>query len=188
MGRGVEWTEDLPCVAACPPTERGVLAHQLETGFGCVNTSSMGRLFDAVSSLAGLRHCVDFEAEAAIELESRARGVLDAEPYAFGPPADPGPVIRAVADDVRHGVEVATIAARFHAAVAALVRDLARHERERSGLDVVALGGGVFQNALLLASTIRLLDDAGFEVLRPRLLPPHDGGLALGQILVGSVG
>jgi hydrogenase maturation protein HypF len=185
---GVDWTEDLPCVAACSPTERGVLAHQLETGFGCVPTSSMGRLFDAVSSLVGLRHTVAYEAEAAIELECQARGHAEVEPYAFGPAVDPGPVIRAVADDVRRGEPVATIAARFHAAVATLTRGLARVERDLSGLDRVALGGGVFQNALLLAATVRLLEDDGFTVLRPRLLPPHDGGLALGQILVGSVG
>ena len=73
-------------------------------------------------------------------------------------------------------------------AIAAMVVALAEHERRRTGLGVVALGGGVFQNALLLATTQRLLGEHGFTVLRPRLLPPHDGGIALGQILVGSLG
>jgi hydrogenase maturation protein HypF len=193
---GLPWCEDLPAVAACPPQERSVLAHQLETGLGCVPTSSMGRLFDAVSSLVGVRHVVDYEAEAAIELESLARGYAGpVAPYAFGLPdgtstgplvADPGPVIRAVAADVRLGAEPALVAARFHAGVAALVVELSVRAGEQSGLDVVALGGGVFGSALLLAATERLLAERGFRVLRPRLLPPNDGGLALGQILVGS--
>ena len=79
------------------------------------------------------------------------------------------------------------IAARFHAGVAALVGGLAHHARGQTGLDAVALGGGVFVNSLLLDACVRLLTDRGFTVLRPRLLPPNDGGIALGQILVGSV-
>ena len=191
---GISWSEDIPAVAACPEAERGVLAHQLSTGLGCVPTSSMGRLFDAVSSLVGVRHTVDYEAEAAIELESLARSVPVAEPYRFeitapdgGPVlADPAPVLRALVDDVRRGAPAAEIAARFHAGVATLVADLADHERRQTGLDVVVLAGGVFQNAVLLDGSTRLLETRGFEVLRPRLLPPHDGGIALGQILVGS--
>ncbi len=95
-------------------------------------------------------------------------------------------MVRAVVDDVRRGVPAAEVAARFHAGVAALVAELCTLERQRSGLDVVALGGGVFANALLLDASIRLLEARGFTVLRPRLLPPNDGGIALGQILVGS--
>ena len=193
---GIPWSDDLPAVAACPETERGVLAHQLSTGLGCVSTSSMGRLFDAVSSLIGVRHTVDYEAEAAIELESLARSVPAAEPYRFeitapddGPAlADPAPVLRAVVDAVRGGAPAAEIAAHYHAGVATLVADLADHERRLTGLDVVVLAGGVFQNALLLDSSTLLLEARGFTVLRPRLLPPHDGGIAFGQILVGSLG
>jgi len=191
---GVEWADDLPPVAACPAAERTVLAHQLDTGLGCVPTSSMGRLFDAVSSLVGVRHRVDYEAEAAIGLEALARTWdVDVAPYAFGAagasPArtDPGAVVRAVVDDLRGGVPVAQIAARFHAGVAALVMDLAELARAETGLDVVALGGGVFANSLLLRASLRGLKERGFTVLRPRLLPPNDGGIALGQILVGSV-
>ncbi|MGA8208981.1 MAG: carbamoyltransferase HypF, partial [Nocardioidaceae bacterium] len=191
---GVDWAEDLPAVAACPPAERGVLDHQLRTGLGCLPTSSMGRLFDAVASLLGVRHTVDFEAQAAVELEALARSHGEAEPYRFGLDgvsagavlADPGPVVRHVVADLRRGVDVAAAAARFHAGVAVLVVDLARHARAQTGLDVVALGGGVFGNALLLAAVEQQLGDDGFAVLRPRLLPPNDGGLALGQLLVGS--
>ncbi len=191
---GLAWDDDLPAVAACPRDERSVLSHQLDTGLGCVPTSSMGRLFDAVSSLAGVRHRVDFEAQAAVELEALARSHGEEAPYSFrlrpGTPlvADPAPVVRAVVDDVRHGVPAPVVAARFHAGVAALVVELARSVRTRTALDVVALGGGVFSNALLLAASVRLLERDGFTVLRPQLLPPNDGGIALGQVLVGSAG
>lgn len=198
---GLAWDGDLPPVAACPDTERGVLEHQFATGFGCVPTSSMGRLFDAVASLTGVRHEVAYEAEAAIELEGLARAAPPdpaGTAYGFGVRAgtgpgdpllaDPGPVVRAVVADVRAGVAPESVAARFHTAVARLTVDLAGRCRERTGLEVVALSGGVFQNAVLLGAAQRALEDDGFTVLRPRLLPPNDGGLAFGQLLVAAAG
>jgi hydrogenase maturation protein HypF len=194
---GVPWDDDLASVRACPPTERGVLDRQLTTGFGCVPTSSMGRLFDAVASLAGVRQEVDYEAEAAIALEGLARTVVPPPGYGFGVDpatangaliADAGPVIRAIVTDLRAGAPAAMIAARFHAAVTGLIVELAERCREQTGLNVVALGGGVFQNALLLAAAQHTLSDHGFTVLRPRLLPPNDGGIALGQILIAAAG
>ncbi len=193
---GVEWNADLPPVRACPPTEARVLRHQLDTGLGCVSTSSMGRLFDAVSSIAGVRHVADFEAQAAIELEGLSRPASPAaDPYAFwlgrdvadGPIlADAGPLVRAAAADVRRGTQAGVIGARFHTAVRDLIVDLADGARRDTGLVTVALGGGVFQNALLLAATCRALHRVGFTVLRPRALPPNDGGLALGQVLIAA--
>ena len=194
---GRPWDEDLPAVAACPERERAVLAHQLETGLACVPTSSMGRLFDAVASLAGVRQVAGYEAEAAIALEGVARSAGTAtgpayrfvlEPGGADQPAtaDPGPVVRAVADDVRAGVPAATISLRFHAAVSALVVDLAELCRSGTGIDTVVLGGGVFQNARLLADSRARLEERCFEVLVPRQLPPNDGGIALGQVLVAA--
>ena len=193
---GIAWDDDIPSVAVCPRIERGVLEHQLETDFGCVPTSSMGRLFDAVSSLAGVRHVVDYEAEAAIEFEALARGAHTDEGYAFAvsrggsveepATADPAPVIRAVVRDVRAGAPTSIISARFHTAVTRLIVELADLAREQTCLDTVVLGGGVFQNAVLLGASYAALTDHGFTVLRPRLLPPNDGGIALGQILVGA--
>jgi hydrogenase maturation protein HypF len=196
---GVPWDEDLPPVRACPAGERSVLAHQFATGFGCVPTSSMGRLFDAVTSLAGVRQHVGYEAEAAIELEAMALSArtpaANAPRYAFEIKsagteepviADPGPVISAVASDVLAGEPIPLVALRFHTAVSDLIANLAECCRERTGLERVALGGGVFQNALLLDAAQRALTDRGFTVLRPRLLPPNDAGIALGQILVGA--
>ncbi len=196
---GLPWDGDLAPVAACPPAERGVLAHQLASGLGCVPTSSIGRLFDAVASLAGLRQVVDFEAQAAIELEAAARGwAHDRRPYRFAVAgdagdavtgalvADPGPVVRAVVADVRAGAAPGLVGARFHAAVVGLVADLAERARRATGVGTVALAGGVFQNPTLLSAVGRHLDHNGFSVLRPRRLPPNDGGLALGQVLVAA--
>lgn len=195
---GIEWAEDLPPTEACPVAERGVLRHQLESDFGCVPTSSMGRLFDAVASLAGVRHEVEYEAQAAIELEGLARGVDPEGGYRFAmapgiradspSTADPAPVIEAIVADVRAGVPSSVIAARFHDAVAALIVTLARKSRTDTGLSIVALGGGVFQNALLLTAAVAALREDAFDVLHPHLLPPNDGGISLGQILVGAAG
>ncbi|WP_433656442.1 carbamoyltransferase HypF [Nocardia sp. CA-128927] len=194
---GIEWSESIPSVHACPADERAVLTHQFETGLGCVPTSSMGRLFDAVSSLAGVRHVVDYEAQAAIELEGLARGVSDDAGYRFAVDAgqsdetasallDPTPVLAAVVADAAQGVPAAVIGARFHDAVAHLILELAMAYSTPS--TPVALSGGVFQNALLLTRSRRLLQDNGFHVISHRRLPPNDGGLAFGQLLAISAG
>ena len=190
---GIEWGEDLPPVAALGPGERAVLARQLERGSGCVPTSSMGRLFDAVSSLLGLRHEATYEAQAAMELqwaaeEARRRG--EATPsYRFeldGGPIDPSAVLRALVADGRAGASTEAMAAGFHAAVARLVADVAVLQRARTGITVVALSGGVFQNVLLLGLARRELAARDFEVLTHRAVPPNDGGLALGQAAIAG--
>ncbi|MGY5128984.1 carbamoyltransferase HypF [Streptomyces nigrescens] len=197
---GIDWAEDLPPVVACPPDERPLLARQLERHLNCVPTSSMGRLFDAVSSLAGVCHHAGYEAQAAVALEAAAlaAGEDHGPGYAFalraGPAgpraadlvADPAPVLTAVVGDVRAGTAVPLIAARFHTAVADLVRRGCALARERTGLTTVALTGGVFANTLLAEATARLLREDGFAVLRHRRVPPNDGGLALGQIVVAA--
>ncbi|MGE2718602.1 carbamoyltransferase HypF [Mycolicibacterium celeriflavum] len=189
---GIAWDPALPPVTACPRAERDVLAGQLETGLGCAPTSSMGRLFDAVSSLAGVRHVVAYEAQAAIELEGLSRGI-DCGPrtYAFAVNAsdttaviDPAPVLHAIVDDLFAGVPARVIGARFHRAVADLVVDLACAHADASR--PVALSGGVFQNALLLELTLNGLHDRGIDALTHRTVPPNDGGIALGQLLVGN--
>ncbi|WP_328394605.1 carbamoyltransferase HypF [Nocardia sp. NBC_00416] len=190
----IEWSPTIASVRACPPDERAVLGHQFETGLGCVPTSSMGRLFDAVASLAGVRHTVDYEAQAAIELEGISRGgAADGTEYRFVvdsgvDPAliDAAPVIAAVVADTANGVAPAVIGARFHAALARLVLDTALVRAVPS--DTVALSGGVFQNALLLSATRRLLGEHGFTVLTHHRLPPNDGGLAYGQVLAAAAG
>ncbi|MFI1422142.1 carbamoyltransferase HypF [Streptomyces sp. NPDC020731] len=193
---GLAAEPDLPCTAACPPGELDVLRTQLARGLNCVPTSSMGRLFDAVSSLAGVCHHAGYEAQAAIELEAAAVSAGDQphDPrYAFRPAGGPGsstaapePLLAAVVEDVRRRVPAAVIAARFHLAVARLVRETCVAAREATGLRTVALTGGVFSNALLSSACARELRTAGFTVLRHRGIPPNDGGLALGQLVVAA--
>ncbi|MFE9611563.1 carbamoyltransferase HypF [Streptomyces sp. NPDC006012] len=200
---GLDWSADLPCVAACPPVERGVLERQLERGLGCVPTSSMGRLFDAVSSLAGVCHRAGYEAQAAMELEAAAlcAPATDTAAYAFavregecgdGRPgagplrADAAPVLAAIVADLRAGVPAAAVAARFHRAVTRLVHHVCLLARDRHGTDTVALTGGVFLNSLLSSACAAALAADGFTVLRHRLVPPGDGGLALGQLMVAA--
>jgi hydrogenase maturation factor HypF (carbamoyltransferase family) len=166
--------------------------HQLETGFGCVPTSSMGRLFDAVSALAGIRQTVAYEAQAAIELEGLSRGVDQGSRwYAFAIDRDcapmvidPAPVLAAVIADLRAGVAPGVIGARFHDAVAAVIVELA--DADPGARHPVALSGGVFQNALLLVDVSTRLRAKGFDVITHRVVPPNDGGIALGQLLVGT--
>jgi hydrogenase maturation factor HypF (carbamoyltransferase family) len=195
---GIEWADDLPPVLACPADERAVLAHQLSTGFGCVSTSSMGRLFDAVASLTGVRQVAAYEAAAAMALESVADSTTGAGDYRFdlchgangALAVQPAGILAAVVRDLRAGESVAGIASRFHSATADMVVAVARQVREAEedarGLSTVALGGGVFQNARLLGECVRGLEAEGFEVLVPTRVPPNDGGIALGQILVAT--
>lgn len=188
---GIPLDADLPAVAACDDVERRVVPRQVERHVGCVPTTSMGRLFDVVSSLLGVRHRVSYEAQAAIELEHLAEhGDPGRAPLRFGLPGaagrarviDPAPVLADIAERLRAGAEPADLAAAFHHAVADVVGRLA--DDHADGLPVV-LTGGVFQNALLTRLVRERL--AGHEVLTHRLVPPNDGGLSLGQAVVAAV-
>ncbi|MCG7610849.1 carbamoyltransferase HypF [Mycobacterium sp. CnD-18-1] len=195
---GLPWDPDLPPVRACPDDEQRTLAHQLTIGAGCVPTSSMGRLFDAVSALIGVRQTVAYEAQAAIELEGMARSTEPgAHRYAFDvdsgtAPAviDPAPVLATIIADLRSDVPPAVIGARFHRAVAELIVELALALSEADGAAgyPVALTGGVFQNLLLLRRTVAGLHRHGLTVITHRRVPPNDGGIALGQLLIGNAG
>ncbi|WP_030937815.1 carbamoyltransferase HypF [Streptomyces sp. NRRL S-646] len=188
---GVRWDADLPCVAACSATELTLLEQQLTRGVACVATSSMGRLFDAVSSLVGVCHRARYEAQAAVELEAAAASARDADTsaYAFGIGSgmcDPAPVLGALVADLRRGTPAPVLAARFHRGVARAVLEICRQARRDTRLATVALSGGVFANALLEEECTRLLAEDGFTVLRHGEVPPNDGGLALGQLVVAA--
>ncbi|WP_225834464.1 carbamoyltransferase HypF [Streptomyces sp. NK08204] len=193
---GLAWDPDLPCTAACPPEERTLLARQLERDVACVPTSSMGRLFDAVSSLLGVCHRAGYEAQAALELEAEAVQGWTADNCAYtlrtapGDAAalrlDPAPVLRSLVADLRRGAPRPVLAARFHRGVAVTVADVCRRARRDTGIATVALTGGVFANTLLEEACTALLTVDGFTVLRHGEVPPGDGGLALGQLVVAA--
>ncbi len=151
-------------------------------------TSSMGRLFDALAALLGLRETVTYEGQAAIELEAIADLSTHAA-YPFGqrrPAVDLAPLFEAVLADLRAGIGAPVISARFHNAVAGLAADVCVELRQERGLNRVALSGGVFQNVLLLARTLERLAALGFETYTNQRVPPNDGGIAFGQAAVAA--
>ncbi len=189
---GIGWDRRLPPVAHSSDEERRIIRQQLETGLNSIETSSMGRLFDAVASIAGVCQEISYEGQAAIELE--AHGTPDADDqYRFDLITrgdvlivDPGAVVAAVAGDVVAGVPPAVISTRFHRALAAVMVAAAEQLRRRYDINTAALSGGVFQNVTLLEAAQRALEEVGFKVLVHRLVPPNDGGLALGQVALAG--
>lgn len=189
---GVPWTDDLIPVRHHNETEQRTVSTQIERGLNTVPTTSMGRLFDAAAALAGVRQTATYEAQAAIEFEA----LIDAAEggaYAFGlretagaVTLDPGPVIRSIVDETVSGVSTGVIAARFHRAVSNSIVGVAEMVRERTGIATVGLSGGVFQNVTLTHAATADLGEKGFAVLTHRLVPPNDGGLALGQAVIAA--
>jgi len=186
----IDWESDLPCVAAAVNGEIPVLRKQIATRFNSVDTSSMGRLFDAVASILGICHFASYEGQAAIELEM-AVSSTDAEAYRFDLSQgdeivmDPAPVLRAIVSDFRHNIPPGTISGRFHASVANCIAEICSLIKPEAGTDTVALTGGVFQNVRLLELAKRKLNECGFKVITHHLVPPNDGGLSLGQAVIG---
>ncbi|MFQ3660884.1 MAG: carbamoyltransferase HypF [Chloroflexaceae bacterium] len=172
------------------PVRAGLIIRMIERGLNSPPTSSMGRLFDAAAALVGLHSDVAYEGQAAIALEHIAEPAERGYPFSIVLEVpfrlDMRPAIRALVEDVRSGVGVGVIAGRFHATVATSLAAACRLARERTGLEVVALSGGVFQNRLLLERLLPRLAADGFETLINRRVPPNDGGLALGQAAVAA--
>ncbi len=186
---GIAWREDLACVRALPRAERELLKRQLEKAVHAPLTSSMGRLFDAVASLLGIRHAVSYEAQAAIELETLCDetegtgydwGMVDRPVLSL----DPAPMFLAMMGDLDRGVAPAKIAGRFHTSLARMITLVARKVRDQQGIQRVGLTGGVCQNQKLVRLILAHLADEGFEGICHRQVPSNDGGLALGQLML----
>jgi hydrogenase maturation protein HypF len=158
-------------------------------------TSSAGRLFDAVAAILGVRDAVNYEGQAAVELEQLAD---PGEPGAYpariaGAGSGDAPLrlaatdlVRAVVEELEAGVAAPLVAARFHNGLAAATVAACQALREATGLETAALSGGVFQNLLLLERTVSGLEQAGFRVLVHSRVPPNDGGISLGQAAVAG--
>lgn len=204
LGEDLWERTDLATLQAFTAPELNALRGALQRGVNTPRTSSVGRLFDAVASLAGVRQISRYEGQAAMELEFAAEAADTAglagsdqqgaaytlawnaagEPDRAGQSrsgfvADWGDMVRSILDDLRAGVGAAVVARRFHEALAAAVVPAA----VRIGLEHVALSGGCFQNRLLTERTVGRLSDAGFRPCWHRRVPPNDGGLALGQVV-----
>lgn len=161
------------------------------SGLNSPPTSSTGRLFDAVAALVGVRDVVNYERQAAVKLEQLA----DTDEWSAYPLRLSGDrpfrlestgMIRAVVEDLGRGAAPATVAARFHRGVAQAVVAGCGRVRAETGLDTVALSGGVFQNQLLVADVVARLRRGGFRVLTHARVPPNDGGISFGQAAVAA--
>jgi len=181
---------DLPFMRTLDAQAVDVVRLQVEKGLNTVNTSSMGRLFDAVAALAGIRAEVSYEAQAAIELEALARiRCASAEPYPYRLQNNTillKELIAAVIKSIRKNQPPELIGARFHKTIAALSVDVACRVREQTGLNEVALSGGVWQNKLLFELTVADLEKNSFKVYVHRQTPANDGGIALGQAVISN--
>jgi hydrogenase maturation protein HypF len=173
------------------PAEVTLLRQMLEKAVNSPVTSSAGRLFDAVASIAGLRQKVNFEGQAAMELEFAASGQGMGESYPFDLTAgrdDPegsemivvdwGPLMLAILTDLKNGMPIGTISCRFHRSLSEIIVTVAR----RVAMERVALSGGCFQNKFLTEHTVRRLEEEGFRPYWHQRIPPNDGGIAVGQI------
>jgi hydrogenase maturation protein HypF len=183
----------LPHLTEIPEMELNLYWQMLEKGINAPLTSSCGRLFDAVAALCGLRTRVSFEGQAALELEMVAADQDEREGYAFAVEENGGVLIvsfalliREIVEDLLQKIAVPIISARFHTAIAQAVSATCQRLRTSSALTQVVLSGGVFQNRRLTEQTVGLLKGQGFTVLTHSLVPPNDGGLALGQAVVAG--
>ena len=185
---GLEWEERLASVQEFSVEERGTLRAQLERKINTPMTSSMGRLFDAAAALTGVRQRVNYEGQAAIEFEALA-DPAEAGKYSFG--LEEGQIqlrsaLEELIHDVRDGVEASSISAKFHNGLAASAMEICSKIRSETGIDEVALSGGVWQNITLLRRTLSLLKGYGFRVYLHREVPANDGGLSLGQAVIAA--
>ena len=173
-----------------------LIKRQIQAGLNTPLTSSMGRLFDAVSALIGVRGEIDYEGQAAIELEAIAcedNKNIDHISYPYSILEHVGvniihlkELFSAIIKDLHQGTSQAIISTRFHDTIAQIVFDMVQLIAKKTGINQIALSGGVFQNRLLLRKVIALLETAGFSVLTHKQVPCNDGGISLGQAVIAN--
>jgi hydrogenase maturation protein HypF len=182
-----------------------VIKRQIERKINSPLSSSMGRLFDAISALLGIRGEIDYEGQAAVELEMAAyssviaRRVSDEaisannESYPYRIVEDEGirivhlrDLLSAVIEDLPQGIPKGRISVKFHNTVARMINEMCHLTADETGISQVALSGGVFQNRLLLRKTVSLLESSGFQVFTHKQVPCNDGGISLGQAVIAN--
>ncbi|OGW97111.1 MAG: carbamoyltransferase HypF [Omnitrophica WOR_2 bacterium GWA2_45_18] len=200
---GDDWksTTDLPALKSFSDQERTVMGRMLQKGFQAPVTSSVGRLFDAVASLTDVAQVVRFEGEAAMTLEFLIGEEGDQGQYPFDISqlnqknlnlpqpggvdtilvVDWGPMMRALIQDVRRGAAVSRISVKFHNTLVEMAVAVAKRVQEKR----VVLSGGCFQNKYLTERMIQRLREEGFSPYWHQFVPPNDGGISLGQAVVG---
>jgi hydrogenase maturation protein HypF len=183
--------QGLPLWRAIPNKNIELVQTMIRRAVNTVLTSSCGRLFDAVASILGLRHEINFEGQAAMELEAAVSGGVDGS-YPFEIASDDPwtidtrPMIEAIVRESLAGVSTGTVAAKFHNTLAEVIVEVSNRLRREEGLNQVCLSGGTFQNMTLLERAVRGLRQSGFEVFLHAQVPPNDGGIALGQAVIAN--
>jgi len=170
-----------------------IISEQLEKGVNCVETSSLGRVFDAVAAMLGLGSYNHFDAQLPMALEAVIENEIE-EQYDFeltnrtGEPLqlDLGKMVKELIADIQKGLTKSVISAKFHNCLAAGLLEMAKAVRESTKLNTVALSGGVFCNRYLTIRCIKLLKKTGFSVLFNREVPSNDGGISLGQAAIAA--
>jgi hydrogenase maturation protein HypF len=194
LALGIDLDKKLPFLKNVNTAEIDIIRSQIENNINAPLTSSMGRLFDAVAALTGVRGVIEYEAQAAIDLEMLAsdeEGETGQYPFSVTE-QDGANIIRirnllaAIIDDLHGSIPRAVIAARFHNTIARMILEVCQLISGKTGLKRVALSGGVFQNRLLLRKAVALLESAGLEVYTHRQVPCNDGGISLGQVVIAN--
>jgi hydrogenase maturation protein HypF len=171
----------------------GILKRAIEQKVNTPWTSSMGRLFDATSSLLSIRDEVNYEGQAAIELEMAAdKEIKETYPFCLLKEESPFAIdstgmIKGMVRDLMEGVSISKISGKFHRTIVQMITETCETLRREAGSNRVVLSGGVFQNIFLLSLVTRGLKESGFEVYTHHLVPTNDGGISLGQAVVAHM-
>ena len=181
----------LPFLDTLNDSKCKIIMEMIEKDINAPKTSSLGRFFDGIAAMLGIRSHVAFEGQAAMELEMAAETWTgDLYEYAWSSEepvqVDPHPIITGVVRDIEKGFPSSMVSGKFHATLMAMFTDLCQVIRKKTGLSRVALSGGCFQNAILLSGLLKRLDEKGFHVLTHENVPANDGGIALGQAVIAD--
>ncbi len=185
---GLDWLPDLPPYLSTTIEDKNTLLAQLEHNLNTPLTSSMGRLFDAVSALIGIKEEVNYEGQAAILLETIANTEEDVYyplPHNNGI-WDVNSLVKSVLEDLLSGINQSVISARFHNSIVQATREISKAIRLEQGIHTIVLSGGVWQNSFLFRKTISALETDGFTVFTNHKVPTNDGGISLGQAWIAA--
>ncbi|MBM3163569.1 MAG: carbamoyltransferase HypF [Chlorobi bacterium] len=189
LSRSCPVIPDLPFLQGKPEAE---VLELLEKKVACVETSSCGRLFDAVAAISGLCSTISYEGQAALALMHAAQGAIGSRGFRYGIERSErslslqiAPLVHDVADAAGRGMPLVDISRRFHRTLCMMLQEITRMAASATGIKTVVLSGGVFQNMLLFETLVRELQAGGYRVLSHTAVPCNDGGLSLGQAVVG---
>ena len=171
--------------------EAAFIARMVTSKINTPMASSCGRLFDAVSAILGVCRSTTYEGQPAVELEAVSRHDEEGHyPYELSSSGtlnlDHRPMLRAVVEDMKAGQPKDIVAGRFHNTLVKAMAEMMRMGSEKSGYKRVVLGGGSFCNSLLVGKLKATMEEGGYEVIMPKLLPPNDGGISYGQVVVAA--